>query len=223
MSDKPEGTRKHPAKYTDSLMKPIFELLPKDAVKILDPFAGTGKIFKLNDFGRSFDIYAVEIEPEWACLDKRIILGDALELPFLDGGFDAVCTSPTYGNRMADSFNAADSSQRNTYHHALGRKPSKGSSATLQWGNDYRKFHIRAWLEVWRVLKSGGCFILNIKDHVRCGEIQDVSGWHLNLLTSEIGFDHVESVKVKVPSNRFGKNGTARIEHENLFKLRKPK
>ena len=206
--------RPHPAKYTNCLIPEINKLLGR-AEYILDPFAGTGKIFSL---GNHLKIKAVELEPEWAAYDKRIILGNALSLPFEGETFDGVVTSPCYGNRMADSFNAKDSTKRNTYHHALGRKPSEGSAAILQWGPGYKEFHEKAWKEVRRVLKNNGVFILNIKNHIRNGVEQDVTQWHINCLV-ELGFLYSAHEKVKTPSNRFGANGSKRISYESLVKF----
>tara|TARA_Y100000034_G_C6550111_1_gene237628 strand:+ start:85 stop:468 length:384 start_codon:yes stop_codon:yes gene_type:complete len=85
---------------------------------------------------------------------------------------------------MADHHEATDDSVRNTYRHKLGRKLSEGSSAGLQWGNDYRKLHAKAWEECYRVLKVGGIFLLDVSDHIRKGELMKVSDWHSNMLTS---------------------------------------
>lgn len=41
-------------------------------------------------------------------MHPRTIVGNALALPFPDATFDAIATSPTYGNRMADSHNAQE-------------------------------------------------------------------------------------------------------------------
>lgn len=99
---------KHPAKYSDALL-PVFNELLNGCVKVLDPSAGTGKIHSLH-----YDTIGIEIEREWAELHNKTLVGDATNLPFKDGEFDAICTSPTYGNRMADSHTAKDNSIRNT-------------------------------------------------------------------------------------------------------------
>ena len=65
---------KHPAKYTDALL-PVFEELLKGCVKVLDPFAGTGKIHSLP-----YDTIGVEIEKEWAEMHENTIIGDATDL-----------------------------------------------------------------------------------------------------------------------------------------------
>ena len=65
---------KHPAKYTDHLL-PVFEDLLKGCTKVLDPFAGTGKIHSLP-----FDTVGVELEKEWAEMHEKTIVGDATDL-----------------------------------------------------------------------------------------------------------------------------------------------
>ncbi|AGG57880.1 hypothetical protein VPBG_00108 [Vibrio phage helene 12B3] len=79
---------KHPAKYTDSLLPVMEKMIPK-GYKVLDIFAGTGKIHLLPH-----DTTGVEIEPEWASLHKDTLCADATELPFPDETFDCICTSP---------------------------------------------------------------------------------------------------------------------------------
>ena len=211
---------RHPAKYTDALF-PVFARLIPPATRGLDPFGGTGKIFKLYDLVDKLDIACVEIEPECAASDSRIMIGNALDLPFEDGTFDWICTSPTYGNRMADHHEAKDKSTRNTYRHALGRPLHRDNAGALQWGRDYQEFHLRAWKEAWRVLKPGGRFILNCKDHIRRGRRVGVCAWHVDALLA-LGFLLCETIPIACPGNRFGQNGKQRVEHELVFCFGKP-
>lgn len=208
---------KHPAKYTDALL-PVFASMLAGNEHLLDPFGGTGKIYSLLRWHPNLIIDAVEIEKEWAELDSRITLGDALNLQWDDDTFDAVVTSPCYGNRMADSYHAKDASKRHTYRTALGRELSEGSAGMLQWGRRYRHFHIQAWKESRRVLRGKGKFILNIKDHVRAGVVQKVTAWHIETLRL-MGFEVVDHKKVPVPSMRHGQNANKRIEFESVIKL----
>ena len=80
-------------------------------------------------------------------------VGSALKTGYDAEYFDAVVTSPCFGNRMADHHNAKDNSKRHTYRHYLGRELTKGSAAGMQWGEEYKHFHTEAWLEAKRVLK----------------------------------------------------------------------
>jgi len=198
----------HPAKYSDALL-PIFEkLLPTDKYPLLlDFFAGTGKLRQVRP-----DAVLVEIEPEWA-MEGRAIIGNALSLPFNSETFDAICTSPCYGNRMADHHNAKDDSKRNTYTHVIGRPLHPDNSGTLQWGERYKDFHFRAWKECARVLKLGGLFLLNCKDHYRHKELQLVTTWHV-LTLIRLGMMMHTHKEVGVKGNRYGQNGNMREEFE---------
>ena len=206
----------HPAKYTDKLL-PVFEeiLLSYGATTVLDCFAGTGKIHSLG-----FDSTGIEIEPEWANMHERNIIADARTMPFNAGSFDAVCTSPTYGNRMADCHNAKDGSNRNTYTHILGRTLHDGNSGKMQWGKTYRDLHSIAWAECYRVIKPNGIFILNMKNHVRAGTEIDVFGWHVSELI-KIGFRLREVRQVEVSGNGFGQNGSLRVPFEFVATLQR--
>lgn len=173
----------HPARYPVGLLPILGQAVPEDQFpRVLDPFAGTGRIHELPN-----DTVGIEIEAEWAQLHPDTILGDATDLSFEDASFDAIVTSPTYGNRLADLYDAPDPENRHSYRIDLGRDLSPGSSAGLQWGDAYRQIHEAAWAEAVRVLRPGGRFVLNIKDHIRGGERQHVSGWHITTLMAQHG------------------------------------
>lgn len=207
----------HPAKYSKELL-PIFRNILSDEQIILDPFAGTGKLKEIFP-----NAYLLEIEPEWANINGAIV-GDATKMPFEDSFFDAICTSPTYGNRMADSFTDHQKEKkykRNTYTHCIGRKLNENNTGRMQFGKKYKETHDLAWAECWRVLKCGGTLVLNISNHIRNGVEVDVTGWHIDSL-QKIGFIRNEWIKVKTKRNGFGKNRSARVGHESVIVFRKP-
>lgn len=207
----------HPAKYSDILL-PIFDkFLPTDNCNILDPFAGTGKLKSIRP-----NAVLLEIEPEWA-ISCGAILGDATDMPFVNNYFDAICTSPTYGNRMADSFidhQPQKKYKRNTYTHVLGRPLTENNSGKIQWGTEYRDLHVKAWEECFRVLKNDGIFILNISDHIRQGKIIEVTQWHINTLV-DLGFILTNHEKVNTKRQRFGQNGNLRVDYESVVIFKK--
>jgi tRNA G10 N-methylase Trm11 len=221
--DLPEANPQHPAKYTDALLSAFVRML-NGCNRILDPFGGTGKVFLLNVWYPDMDIQAVEIEPEWARINPRTTLGNALALPWRDNYFDAICTSPTYGNRMADRLidlsNCARDYNYITYSQKLNRNLHQDNSGAMQWGEAYREFHVKAWTEATRVLAPCGTFVLNIKNHIRAGKEQLVTEWHIETLLS-LGYQLIEHEKINTPSMRYGQNSEKRIEYESVIKFTK--
>lgn len=215
---------KHPAKYSDELI-PIFAKYLTGCQSVLDPLAGTGKLNEIRKHGFDGMIFLNELEPEWACQGLKegaaVTTCDARSLPYSDLFFDAICTSPVYGNRVSDSHNAKDGSRRITYTHMLGRKLSEGNTGCLQWGTKYREAYKEIWKECVRVLRYGGIFILNISDHIRKGEIVPVSQWHVDTLI-EFGLVLESHEEVETRRMRFGANNHLRVSHENVFVFRKP-
>lgn len=249
----------HPAKFSDNILVTIRSIVDGwhlrtwgsdegvEQFRLLDPFAGTGRIHSLDrtvNNLRPYQTVGVEIEPEWAALDKRTIIGNALYLPFPDAWFDGAVTSPVYGNRMSDHHVAKDLcglcqgvgyeaqdvlctrckgtglSVRRTYRHTLGRGLHSQNAGQLQWGPVYRDFHVAAWVELHRVLKPGAPFLLNVSDHIRGGERIKVTNFHINTLL-DIGFDLVAAQTIQTPRMRYGVNHENRAKHEMLITFEK--
>lgn len=217
---------KHPAKYGIEILGELDRQLSFYRVegRILDPFAGVGGIHALQTPDGKRLTWAIEIEPEWAAvsaLHGPTVCADFFDLEFTER-YAAVVTSPTYGNRMADTYDGRDGSKRVTYTTTLGRPLTEGSSARMQWGDEYRDFHQRAWRRVFDdVLDHDGVFLLNIKDHIRDGKKQPVTAWHKAICKS-IGFTFIADVAVGVRGMGFGANGKSRVESEHILVMRKP-
>lgn len=212
--------RPHPAVYSDALLPVMAEML-QGCKYVLDSFAGTGKIFKLLQWLPETRFEGTEIEQEWKDYDERTTLGDALDLPWSDDTFDAICVSPAFGNRMADKHEATDESKRVTYKHMLGHELHKNNAGGMQWGPEYRLLHEMAWTEARRVLVPGGKFVLNIKDHIRKGVVVPVTQWHIDTL-AVLGFEMMDHVRIYGSGMGFGQNREARVPFESviLFELK---
>lgn len=218
----------HPAKFSAPIMDVIADILANHlphGSTILDPFGGVGGI---HDLSENYDTFAVEIEKEWADQAKErgaTWCGDFLEFTpdaYWPRVFDAIVTSPAYGNRMADNHTPGpnDTSSRITYRHKLGRPLTTGNAGGYQWGDKYRMFHRAAWRKAVDLLAPDGLFVLNVSDHIRGGEVVPVSDWHRDRLIA-LGLTVIEDHRVETQRMGFGKNREARVDHERVIVLRK--
>lgn len=223
---------RHPAKYSPQIMGTLLEVIHDHEIRgvALDPFGGVGYIHEVCHPSKVEGLLAVavEIEAEWAQESANrgtTFCADLLEwAPWArrqGWRFDAVVTSPAYGNRMADSHVAKDGSKRLTYTHQLGRQLTEGNSGGMQWGKAYRAFHVKAWRAVCRLLEPGGWFLLNVKNHIRGGQEVDVTGFHKEVLDTYC--EHQFTIEVAVQGMGFGQHQhTHKIGHESVLVYRKP-
>lgn len=218
-------TVRHPAKYSDALIPLFASILRQWSVTdVLDPMAGVGKIGLLREHGYTGRIAANEIEPEWAHQAPdwvEVHVGDARAMNWAaDGEFNAIVTSPTYGNRMADHHNARDASRRYTYRHSIGRPLHPANTGQMHWGDEYRYMHQLIWRECIRVLHPGGIFVVNVKNHIRQGRLVRVSQWHAETLEN-LGLTLIERHRVDTPGMRNGANAHLRVDGEDVWVFRK--
>lgn len=236
----------HPATYSKPILQLfeaiIFERLDhtpfRQSVKVLDPFAGTGKIHTLAR--EDVETTGVEIQEQYVHPElfgiedwkpnPNTVLGDATAMAqSWTGYFDMVMTSPTYGNRFSDRHHAKDASKRRSYTHDLRRMTGNPTlelhpTNTGRYGfhtRQYKDLHRKAWQEVWRVLKPGGWFVLNVSDIIKNNEVVEVAQWHHDVAT-EIGFDTRKVLPVETRRLRYGRNASARAAYEMIYVLEKP-
>ena len=220
---------KHPAKFSDSILGLLNGVIEREVASrrlkgdwamldLLDPMAGVGRIHGLA----SSDVttLGVELEPEWGDQHPHTRQGDATALAFAEESFDIVCTSPAYGNRMADHHNAKDTSKRMTYKHQLGRDLSPNNGGGLQWGGAYRELHQRILSEMVRVAKINGLVIVNVSNHIRKDVEEPVSEWWLGRIVMA-GLSVEEILSVGTPRMGFGENAKIRTANEWVFVTRK--
>lgn len=214
----------HPAKYSDVFI-PIFADLLKDCEVVLDPMAGTGKLAMIKEFGFRGKVVCNDIESEWKNGEDYLVdewhCSDASHMEWAeDNSFDAICTSPTYGNRMADNFVSKDGTKRITYRHYLGHELKEGNTGYMQFGGKYCDKHREIYAECMRVLKPGGLMVVNVSNHIRAGAEIPVVDFHRETLES-LGAKFEKEIQVKTPRMGFGANSKARVEYESILIFRK--
>ena len=186
------GVPPHPATYPVAVLDAFRDLLGiHGAHTVLDPFAGVGTI---HDLRPDYETTGVELESEWASAHPDTIIGNSTNLTdFFTHRFDAVCTSPAYGNRLADQYEAFDPQARRTYAIDLGRQLTDGNSGAMHFGRGdaYERLHRQVWQQCWHVLRDDGLLLLNCKDFTRDRRVMPVTGWHVGCL-ADLGFQAVD-------------------------------
>ncbi|MGA0894617.1 MAG: ParB N-terminal domain-containing protein [Ilumatobacteraceae bacterium] len=221
-----DGIPPHPATYPQAVLDIFAELAAghcsdEDIPSVLDPFAGVGTIHQLRD-QLLVDTVGVELEPEWAAAHPDTICGDSRRLEELlpDRWFDVIATSPAYGNRLADDYQASDPQARRSYAIDLGRSLTDGSGAGLHFDTDgeYEELHRTVWWQAVKMLRPGGLFLLNCKDFQRDGRIVPVTGWHVGVL-ADLGLTAIDIRTLPAAGLPFT---TAKPLSELVVVLRKP-
>lgn len=230
----------HPAPYSKELISVMVRMLLGHR-RIHDPFAGTGRIFDLEPLLPGAVISASELQPKWAAYHPKTEIGDATDLPYPDGAFDAICTSPVYPNRLTDHHNAKDDSHRINYTEYYGEPLHPNNAGAMPWGDKWRNLHTSAFTEFKRLLCSGGVLVLNMKDFIKtvpaskagepyyeCSESQTsksgvrvrvrVTDWCVDVCRG-LGFQVVGREDVECPGMRKGQNSAARIPYETVIKF----
>lgn len=211
--------KKNPAKFSDSILQVIenyiLAKLPLEST-ILDPFGGSGKIAKIKD-NVDVKIHCNDIENGWKeKFPVDMWYHQDAEFLTTDCTFDAIITSPTYGNRMADHHNAKDASKRITYTHRYGNKLTEGNTGVMHFGNEYKNKHYKIFVHLKQLLKTNGYLMVNVSNFIRSGKEVDVVGWWQEMLSS-IGYIFIEKIPIATPRMRYGANAKSRVDNEYLL------
>lgn len=223
----PPSPRPHPARFPALILDRLRELVPKG--RVLDPFGGVGTLGRL---GPEWDVTTMDIEWEWAIQipdnGAHALVGDALALPFADASWLCICTSPPYANRLSDQYvpktDKPSDGTRRSYRLALGRKMHPHNQGAKQWGQGYRDIAEGALVEFARVLADDGLLVLNIKNHVRAGEVVPVTEFWVRAAMAA-GFEPVRAVNVPIKGDqntaRMRAQGKRTVDHETIQVMRR--
>jgi SAM-dependent methyltransferase len=211
----------HPAKYSNEFI-PIFAEKLQGYEIVLDIMAGTGKIGRIKEFNWQGRLLCNEIEPEFTKIMAYPIdawfFNDAAQLPFRTGSIDAICTSPTYANRLADHWHQGKKNKHFYFSYTFGlrRDLNPENTGHMQWSEPYRIKHWQIYKECYRTLRQNGRLIITISDHIRKGQIIPVAMWHKTTLL-ELGFKLEEDLLIPTRRLRCGENYKVRVEYEHIF------
>lgn len=211
-------TREHPARYTPAIIDALGLIIEEHGLPVFDPFAGTGE--RLGELCDALGVaYSGTDLEEWPGRDPRVAQGDATDEASYPVGPHLVATSPTYGNGLADHFEARDGSRRYTYRAALGRPLHENNT-----GRYGRRAGLRSWSTYWSLNTEavrlwaalGWPAAVNVKDFIHAGErVPLVDLWAL--LLENRGYRITRRLEVPCPGIRHGANSAARVDHEVIL------
>lgn len=219
---------KHPAKFSPQILDAIraHPLFPEEGT-IIDPFAGVGGIHYLSS--DKIKTIGIEIERPWYLEGLKhgpMVHWDSTRINMLyqRRSFDAMVTSPTYGNRFADHHRAKDGSVRRSYTHDLRSSVDPDYELNkyntgLYHESDQRYWHLHkiVWFRMWEVLKVGAPAFVNVSDFIRNGERVPVVEKHLKILSE--WFRLVDRMEIPTRRMRMGENSAARVDSEAVLVL----
>ena len=220
------GPHKHHTRYHPKIIEAIQQRIGHSK-RILDPMAGTfERLRELERYENGWhQTHGIELENEWVIgyPHPRLRQGDARDLPFDNEYFDCVVVSPSYGNRDSDKTGDWwDNDDRLTYAAALRRNVSANSLCQPFDNPVYKSGHTHAWAESTRVLKTGGMFFINLKNHIKAGRIIPVSQWHREILRDILKYVEIDDAAIPTPGRFSGANSGTRAEFaEKLYVFRK--
>jgi hypothetical protein len=219
----------HPAKFSQVLISHLYDRIRNEPF-VVDCFAGTCQLIRVLGLGFTGHLFMVELQPKWMprLFHPQVTLwpGNALYLPFPSGSVPCFCSSPCYGNRFSDHHNAKDPYLRESYHHChircTGVELEPGNAGILNFKEpEYKIFHYRHLIEVYRCLAPGGNYILNMSNHMRLQKEIQVVAWWLEA-AKVCGFVVDDDLAIRTKRMRKGQNHLERVEHEHIITLRKP-
>lgn len=233
----------HPCPWTIEVLDEVARELNLEAERlglprlaVIDPCAGTGeRVFNHPTYQEHVYI-GLELEESFIAA-PWVQHGNARHIPYGAGSFDAYATSFVFPNGMCDSFisSEADDSYRMTYSHKARKNRGDRTyvlhadhAGRYSWARGSKKaeqrwkeLHVDFIREGIRVLKPGGLFIVEMKDHWAGDELVPVAAWLIDRFV-ELGCTLEGVTRIPVRGNRKGSNREIREEHTNLILARTP-
>lgn len=169
----------HPAKFSAPIVAelraalahwaPVTPLFPSS---VLDPFAGVGGVHDLAAAG--YDTTGLELEADWAATHPRTICGNATAMPFEDGSFDIIVTSPCM--EVSETVLTADlrwvavgdvrvGDQLMAFDEHPGAASHGGRAARRRWQRTTVVRSVRRAVECVRVVLANGDEVVTTPEH----------------------------------------------------------
>lgn len=231
----------HPCQYSGPVLDAMARSLRREAKRlsmgrkqllVLDPCAGTGLRVMNHPMFDEHAWLGIELEASFIAPEAWWVApGDMTDVSLPDHVIDVYCTSYVFPNRMTDSFIQAEGNEWEyiTYSHKARAnrndrtyRLAPTNAGALRWGEPYRELHSRAIAEGIRVLRHGGLFVVEMKNHMVKGEIIPVTEWFVEEFKRQ-GCKIERKARVGVPGNRKGANREQREEYSTLIHARAPR